>query len=314
MTTTPAASTPDPAREVRIGLCSDTHYWPGGENRHLPDGRVQWQEFSQRIQRALLSELSNANLDLILHLGDVTCGGGSYMMPDAVFYSTLNDTQREFAALAAPVHALPGNHDCPPGGGDWSYFEKLWGMPSQRGKTLDLAGVRLVLLNAQGHSSEQIARAQPGDPIYGWVSDAELARLDADLARSDGPVLLFVHQLLRPWSGHEAEWQEYYRVENAAAVLDVLARHGNVRAVFQGHAHMYDVQTVQLGGAPCTFVVTPAIIEYPMAWLAMTVSGTTLRITYQPLPLPELTESFEASPHAWRSGLDQWHDFTVELA
>ena len=41
---------------------------------------------------------------------------------------------------------------------------------------LDCPAARLVLVNAQGHSREQIESAKPSDPIYGWVSDEELAR------------------------------------------------------------------------------------------------------------------------------------------
>lgn len=301
------------AQNIRIGLCSDTHYWPGGESHTTGSGRVQHQDESRRIQQQLLSELDTAGLDMVFHLGDITCGGGSFHMPTFDFFRTLEQTYREFDALPMPVFALPGNHDCPPGG-DWSYCERLWGLNNGTGGTIDTPSARLVLLNAQGHSAEQRRLADPGDPIHGWVHDAELARLDHALATAERPVLLFVHQLLQPWSTQREEWADFYGVRNAAAVMEILARHGNVRAVFQGHAHMYDVQSIYVGAMPCTFIVLPAIIEYPMAWLSLTLSPGVLRVQCHPLRLNDLTRADRRSPHAWRRGRDAWQDFTIALA
>ena len=62
----------------------------------------------------------------------------------------------------------------------------------------------------------------------------------------DLPVLVFTHQLLAPWSNH-VDWHDYFAVRNAAAVRAVLSRHSNVAAVFQAHAHRFDVRRLALG-------------------------------------------------------------------
>ena len=85
-----------------------------------------------------------------------------------------------------PALGLPGNHDFPPEGDSWGYVEAQWGLEAGQGCTLDTPYARLVLLNAQGHSAAQIDAAKPEDPVYGWVNDAELARLDQALATADG--------------------------------------------------------------------------------------------------------------------------------
>jgi len=297
----------------RIGVCTDTHFWFGGPNQIHESGRTQLQSASADIQDALLAEFRRTDLDLVLHLGDVTCGGGSFAMPEADFHAALARMQQAFGTLPMPVYALPGNHDCPPGGGDWSHFENLWGLQSGQGVTIDTPAARLVLLNAQGHSAAQIERARPDDPVYGWVNAAELARLDHALATApDRPVLLFTHQLVRPWVGRAEGWREFYRVLNADAVLNILARHGNVRGVFQGHAHLYDVQVLDVGGAPCTFVVVPAVIEYPMAWLQLALRRDALAVQLHTLPLAELVAlSRGAGQQDLRRGYSAWQQFEI---
>jgi len=297
---------------IRIAVCADTHFWPGAEQR-FGLTRGQLQPWSEQIQESLLAELRAAAADLVFHLGDLTCGGGSFGMPIKLFYTTLDETVAAFAALPGGFAILPGNHDCP-AGGDWSDAEKRFGLGPGLGQTIDLPTARLVLLNAQGHAQEQINAALPGDPTYGWVNAAELARLSDALATAgDRPVLLFVHQLIRSWIG-EQEWWPFFGTENAADVLAVLAQHSNVRAVFQAHAHRLDVQQAAIGNGACWFVVGPAIIEYPLAWLQLALWPGQLRVTMQRLPLPDLAQtSLDGSGEAWRAGRPEWQNFTIKL-
>lgn len=313
--------------QTRIGLCTDTHYWLGTQQRHGLFEDDQLQPWSGPIQTTLLAELKDAHLDMVIHLGDFTCGGGYYKMPEAAFFKTLKTIYREFMALSANFRALPGNHDCLPGGSNWSYTEQLLGLEPRLGQTIDLPDARLVLLNAQGHSAAQIEAARPYDPIYGWVNDAELARLDEALATANKPVLVFVHQLLRPWVG-KPDWIEFYRVENAGRVLDLLARHGNVRAVFQGHAHMFNVHQAPLGDNPCWFVITPSVITYPLGWLDLTLTPGQVRVRLRRLSMPDLAQMSRQSGNGqiactkhkngnsyydWRIGHPEWRNFTIPL-
>ena len=311
--------TREPAR-VNIAVLSDTHYWPDGVEQAGSSGSVQVLAAGDEILAALAAELDELQPDAILHLGDVTCGGGTYAMRNDEFEHTLRHVQSLLRARSAPVFALPGNHDCYPGGSDWSFFEEMWGLPTGQGWTLDTPVARLVLLNAQGHSAAQITAARhaddgPADPVYGWVNDAELARLDHALAGADErPVVVFVHQLLRPWAGDQ-EWKDFYEVRNAPAVLDVMARHGNVRAVIQGHAHRLDVHAAPVGDGQTTFVVVPSLVEYPLAWLRLDMDATTLRLRLCPLPLPALLDVTCASGagQGWRAGRPAWQDMTIAL-
>jgi 3',5'-cyclic AMP phosphodiesterase CpdA len=300
---------------ISIGLCADTHYWPQGQNFVTSDGSLQLQGASQHLLAALVKDLQNAQLDLVLHLGDLTCGGGTYDMAPDVFVTTVADLHRTYQEIQVPIYALPGNHDSLPGRGGWDLFQAMWGLQPGLGATLDLPLARLVLLNTHGHSPAQIAQAEEFDPVYGWVSDDELARLDQDLATAGKrPVLVFTHQLLVPWSNHIA-WRDFYAVRNAAAVREVLSRYGNVAAVFQAHAHRFDVRRLALGHTECTFVILPSLIEYPLAWVRLDLSQTLLRMRLRQLPLPELQEASRVSGagQEWRAGRPEWSDLTVPL-
>lgn len=309
------------ADKINIGICTDTHYWPGSDKRFGAFEDNQLQPWSEQIQATLLAELQAASLDMVFHLGDFTCGGGHYQMPEPVFRSVLTTTCRQFEALPIPFHGLPGNHDCPTDGGNWSLAEELLGLEPGLGKTIDLPFVRLVLLNAQGHSAEQIEATRPNDPVYGWVNQAEQQRFREVLATAgQRPVIVFIHQLLKYWVG-QPEGVDFFQVKNAAEVLEIMAEYTNVRAVFQGHAHGVNVRREQVGSSECTFVVIPSTTTYPLAWLHLALTPQQARATLRRLPLPDLAEisrkSGEGSPYLegfdWRIGRPEWHDLRIEL-
>jgi len=300
---------------ISIGICADTHYWPDGRDFVSADGSLQLQGSSKALLATLFGELSQAKLDMVLHLGDLTCGGGTYAMTPDVFEIAVVDLYHTYRNLHTPVFALPGNHDSMPGSGDWRVFHAVWGTPPGMGMTIDLPMARLVLLNTHGHSPAQIADAADRDPVYGWVNDAELARLEEALRTAgERPVLLFTHQLLAPWSSGN-DWRAFYGIQNTAAVLELLARYNNVRAVFQAHAHRLDLQQRRLGDQVCTFVILPSLIEYPLAWMRLDLSPATMRMRLNRLPLPDLQEASRLSGagQSWRAGHPEWWDLTIPL-
>lgn len=299
-----------------IGIISDTHYWQRTEPVITKEGAVQLQQGSEELMTTLLYELQRAGVTQILHLGDITCGGGTYDMPVDTFGETLESLCRRFRDFPIPVSVLPGNHDSWPGTGAMDEFCRIWATQPGTGATIDLPEARLVLLNSQGHPADMLAAMPGGDPVFGWVSDAELARLDEALATAgDRPVLLFCHQLLYPWAG-DREWRDFYGITNAAEVLAIIRRHGNTRAIFQGHAHRLDIQEVSLApNHKILFAVVPAIIEYPVAWMRLELDGHHAALTLQPLPLPALARLSRDSGEGqgWRSGKAEWWNVTFSL-
>lgn len=307
---------------ITIGVCSDTHYWFGGSD--YVGESLQLQGDSELLFETLLAEMKEAKLDLVIHLGDMVSGGGTFQMFPSEFQKSLKQASIGFQSLSAEVFAIPGNHDCLVGDA-WSEFGRLWALERGLGRTVDTAHARLVLLNGQGHSDEQIAEARPTDPVYGWISEAELARLEDALATAgDKPVVLFTHQLLVPWSS-DREWRSFYGTDNAHSVLELMKCYKNVRAVFQGHAHRFDIQSIPLVAEPdeanlgehinCTFVILPSLIEYPLGWLKLTIAEENLTITLQKLPLNSLAEKSRTSGQGqqWRIGHRAWSQYQINL-
>lgn len=300
--------------EIRIALITDSHAWPGC-TRSFGVDEEQLQPWFETIHSSLLAEIRAAQPDLLIHLGDFSCGGGVFQMPDALFYGTMEQLDRDYRAAASAFYGVPGNHDCPYATNDYTFCEQLLGLAPRQGRTVDTDLARLVLLNAQGHSDGQRAEVLPKDPTYGWLAEEELARLEEALASAgDRPVLLFSHQLLHEWANPQP-WRSLYGIANSGAVLALFARYGNVRAVFQGHAHLLDVREVQVGAHPVHFVVTPSLIQFPLGWLELTLTSAALRVRYRPLPLPDLAERSRnaGAGSGWRAGEKAWQDFTVGL-
>lgn len=295
---------------TRIAIIADTHTWPNGAPPTGDDYAAMLLDETDTLHALLLEEVAASGAQVVIHLGDQTCGGGFFGMPATAFTPLLTRLHSDFAALPMPVYALPGNHDAPPGSGGWAIFEHLWGLGHAMGATVDVDGLRLLLINAQGHDAAQIRAAQPGDPVYGWVSDAELARVEDALATANGrPVLVFVHQLLHPWRTPMRPWKPYYAVRNADALMAVLARRPAVRALFQGHVHRYERGTVRSNGFQAVSVLTPSVIEYPVAWLQVDVDNTGITVTLRQLPRADLiARSLCDGAQAWRApaALARW--------
>lgn len=303
------------AQRMRVALITDTHTWHRDTPLIGEGGNVLLLDRAGELHATLLEEIRRAGVDMVIHLGDQTCGGGYFDMPASVFPAQLDDLHGDYTSLGVPLYCLPGNHDCPPGEGGWSQFEAIWQLGPGLGSTVDLGGARLVLLNTQGHDAAQIDAARPGDPIYGWVNDAELARVERDLEDAAGkPVVLALHQLLVPWAAPQP-CPDYYLVRNTGAVLRLLQRHANVKAVFQGHAHFNELQGVPLDDRHVPFVIAPAVIEYPAAWLLLEFTATSLGVELRRLPLSESATRSMAlgSSQQWRAGRPEWQRYALPL-
>ena len=302
---------------TRIALVSDTHTWRAPALRG-GEGNLLLLDRSEELLATLLTELRSERLDHVIHLGDMTCGGGYFAMPTEAFLPQIQHLHEAWSSLGLPLHALPGNHDCPPGAQDgaagWRTFESLFGLAHAQGTTLDVAEARLILVNAQGHGRAQLAAALPDDPVYGWIGAAELARVEDALQGAQGrPILLFIHQLLYRWHSPRP-WREFYAVRNGAELISLLDSYPNVRAIFQGHAHRYEVAQTRLGGAPCHVIISPAVIEYPVAWLLLELDATGLHVTVRPLPCESDREESRRAGGGqdWRLGDAAWGRFDVD--
>lgn len=312
---------------TRVAVCTDTHVWNIPAPVVNGEGSVQQLDASHLLVETMAECMDEMRPAVALHLGDQTSGGDFFGMPHDEFRSEVAWVRDTLCSLRAPVHALPGNHDCPEHSADWSLISQAWGNAPALGETIDVDSTRFVLINAQGHDAESIAQYRfneerrakaenwyyegmpPGDPVAGRVAPAELARIEEALATAGKRrVILCTHQLLAPWSNlSPMPWRALYGIDNGSDVLALAEHFGNVAAVLQGHAHRYDLQWQRVGGRDCAFVVLPAVIEWPLAWLAVDVSVDEVTIELQRIPRPELAERGNLFANvAWRAGRPEW--------
>ena len=206
---TPGAAVP-PAR-ARTEVCfvhlSDLHFL---EDASRPQHGVRTAE----IFESAIPLVNAVEADVIVAGGDLTSDEqeGSYRQARAAF-----------ARLNAPIHVLMGNHD------DRHVYRSVF-HPGETPSRDPVCGAfdrgpwRFVLLDSH------VAGA-----VHGQMDDYQLAWLDADLAAHAGrPTFAFVHHPPLPIG---VRWLDDLGFRNGGDLVDVLARHGQVRAVFFGHIH-----------------------------------------------------------------------------
>jgi alkaline phosphatase len=217
---------------IRVGLITDLHYAdkPSAGTRHYRETLTKLAEAAGQFARDKPA--------IVVELGDLVDAADSV----ATELAYLKRVNKEFAALARNRHYVVGNHCV-----DTLTKDEFLGEVGQKESSysFDAGGVHFIVLDACFRSD--------GKP-YGrknskW-NDANLPAdqldwLAADLKRSAGPVVVFVHQRL--------DVAIDYGIRNAAAVRKILEESGKVRAVFQGHSHKNDYREIA-GIHYCTLV------------------------------------------------------------
>lgn len=157
--------------------------------------------------------------DAVVITGDLTDNGA----PDEYAIA-----RTLLARLPMPVHVIPGNHDAVPallGGFDGCGFAAPAPTEPERCYyRVDYPRVTLLCCDS----------SVAGEP-YGMLGDAQLAWLDAELARAEGGVrfLAMHHPPVRTGIAVMDE----IMLRDADALATVLARHSPVERVLAGHVH-----------------------------------------------------------------------------
>ena len=184
-------------------------------------GPVYGRDPAERLERVLdACERELAAVDLVVLAGDHSDDGES---------AAMSRVAKLVDRLAAPVLAIPGNHDCRRAHGE------VFGdsAPIERG------GWRVIGVDS----------SIPGE-VHGTVDVSALELLLDGL--DDRPTVLALHHPPLPPTGHPL-----FRFERAAELVASLASRPQVRALISGHVHMpfeVDVGSLRLLGGPSTLV------------------------------------------------------------
>lgn len=217
-----------PRRRVRFGVVTDTHY----ADRERSGTRYYRDSIAK--MREAVAEFQRADLDFIIELGDMKdTTARSEPVPTLRF---LDDIEREFSAFRGPRYHVLGNHDM-----DCLTKEEFLAHTRNAGRARGKAfysfsegGVRCIVLDANFNADFSPYARGNFDWRKAYIPASQIEWLDRELTRhASEPTLVFLHQMLDSFSDISKD----LCVGNAEAVVEVLERHRQVLAVFQGHHH-----------------------------------------------------------------------------
>lgn len=252
---------------VRIALITDVH----AHDTNSPNEHKVMVNWAERV--AAFVDAANAwPADAVVSLGDYV--NGRFVMGAEL--GDLDDEERipgildeALAVLTefdGPVHYVVGNHDVynlskdqilAATGTESTYY------------SYDLKGVHFVILDAQFDKNEN-DYGHIAWMVQGLIPTVEMEWLQADLAASDLPTVVFVHQPLDSDFELLAGGPPIF---NHLAVRDLLAADGDVIAVFSGHDH--DTDYTEIDGIH--YFTIAAMLDHdeptPLTWAMVTLDA-----------------------------------------
>ena len=227
-----AIATEESASALRIGLVTDMHYAdkPSAGTRYYRETLGKLEEASQKLKAFEPA--------FVVELGDFIDAADS--VDTELRY--LRRINKQFSKINSERHYVLGNHCV-----DTLKKEEFLEVVEQKRSyySFDRNGIHFVILDSCFRSDG----AAYGRKNFTWtdanIHEQELDWLKEDLKSSKGPVVVFAHQRLDDAKNHA--------IKNNLAVRKILESSKRVLAVFQGHSHQNDLQTI--GGIHyCTLV------------------------------------------------------------
>ena len=120
----------------KIAFITDTHLYPEAPQNF--GGGILLQEDSIEIYEAVVQQVSDFRPDVIIHGGDIVCGGDSFEMPMSNYQIALDHAQMLGEQLSAPVYYIPGNHDLDPESGDKTKYLQRFGYHPSKNNSDDV--------------------------------------------------------------------------------------------------------------------------------------------------------------------------------
>ncbi|MFC2082927.1 metallophosphoesterase family protein [Candidatus Bipolaricaulota bacterium] len=217
------------AESVRIALFTDSHV-------HDIDSPAEGKVMTNYAERlGSFVEAANAwPADVAIELGDFINGafvmGPGYGDPTRI-PGILELGLASLEGLEAPMHFVLGNHDLY----DLSKAEFLTAVGQEEAYySFDLGGIHFVILDAEFNDPDESDFDHVFMRVKCRIPASEIAWLASDLAETDLPTVVFVHQ---PFDAEFDANAGGPPVVNNAEIRQLLSDSGVVIAVFQGHDH-----------------------------------------------------------------------------
>ncbi len=220
---------------ITFGLTTDSHYAdrePAG-TRYYKQSLAKMEEF--------VKVMNQEQVDFVVHLGDFKDEDAQKDAEDTLGY--LQALEEKYGQFDGPRYHCVGNHDV-----DSITKQQFLANIENTGiakessyYSFDRQGIHFVVLDANYHRDGRDQFYKEGanwqDPN---IPQVELDWLEKDLANTDHPVIMFCHHPLYEYLDHGNQ----YHVNNYKDVQAIMEESGKVRAVFQGHVHNEQFETV----------------------------------------------------------------------
>lgn len=252
---------------VRIGLFTDLH-------AHDLDSPVEgkWMSHTEERLTAFVEAMNARKPDFVIELGDFVNGwvvlgvrpGSPDRIPDVLAWA-----EALYARFDGPRYHVIGNHDVY--NLDKDQYLSIIGR-ERTYDSFDVGGYHFVILDVQfSEDGADLSHTYTG--VAGFVPPRELEWLEVDLASSDRPTVVFVHQML---DTPPDIWGRYL-VANQPEIQDLLAEDGDVVAVFQGHDHANAHNVID----GIHYITFEALVDQdsPPSWAYVTLDGGAHKIT-----------------------------------
>ncbi len=274
-------------------LLTDTHYHPTADKDW---GAPKMLTRSDEVLQATVPAVNALHPEFIVHGGDLVCGGGSFDLSTEDYERSLADVAQRYADFDAPVHYVPGNHDCD---AQTHSFEPLFDtFPVPR--VLDVVDVAPGLQLA-------LANIYHGGGLDGnWTDELDVAlrQADADARARHTGLLLILHEWVLP--GHVKAGRELDAgcIGNTQRLRQTLIECTHVVASFSGHQHMNRIRLWR----DVLIVDTACLIGYPLGFREITIDDEGfMACVFHVLDCDDLLTSSEA-----RSTLEQNQGYAGE--
>lgn len=257
---------------IRFGLITDTH-------AHDIDSPLEgkWMSNTQERLATFTAAMNAWAPDFVIELGDFINGwvvlgaepGDPARIPDILTWA-----EDLYQAFDGPAYHVIGNHDLY--NLSKSQVLSILGMEATF-YSFDVGSYHFVILDVQ-HAADGTDLANTYTGVAGFVPESELNWLRSDLASTNLPTLICVHQPLDEGVEDIEAWGRA-TVLNQNALRDVFAEDGDVIAVLQGHEHANRYQLLD----GIHFVTFEAMVDQgtPPTWAQVSLDPATRTLTIE---------------------------------
>lgn len=251
---------------VRVAVITDVH----ANDTNSPNEHKVMVNWSERVS-AFVDAAANWSADAVVSLGDYVNGAfvmGADLGDPARIAGIFDEAYAMLTTFDGPVHYVVGNHDVYNLSKD--QILAVTGTESTY-YSYDQGGVHFIILDAQYDKYEN-DYGHIAWMVQGLIPTVEMDWLKADLAASDLPTVVFIHQPL------DSDFELLAGgppIANHLAVRETLAADNDVIAVFSGHDHESDYSEID----GIHYLTIAAMVDHddptPLTWAMVTVDVET---------------------------------------